>query len=415
MFEGWRKRDGDVIALSDVSITGVTLSRDEALDVGDEMTLTAGQPNTTESLTSTPTTKGNQTQESPASEGVSVATDTDDQDNNTAISVSPSGTQIDPSLDSTAKTSQSPAEGEVEGGNVTEMPIDPSELEVSTDNPQNETRTSEQINGNTDVVALNSSMSRGDNETSSDGDSGYFNSTKTTDGGKSETDEEAPTTPTVTDDESSTPENGREAVLSTDENTDKSSILSVPGVTTDSMQSNASVTLPDASTTVTNGPVINTEISGTSSTPSRAPTRTRLTDEQAVSTNVSGGDELTSGTTLAAPQSSGTVRNVTSLSGVTIEGTPESTPLPSPAGNSTEAVVAVPVSSTSWQVFQVFLVLCVLGLLALGFLYWKRKRRQDDEIPVFTRHTDYHNPTFSMEDAANFVSRAGRNTYKTIE
>ncbi|KAK4327686.1 hypothetical protein Pmani_001838 [Petrolisthes manimaculis] len=74
-------------------------------------------------------------------------------------------------------------------------------------------------------------------------------------------------------------------------------------------------------------------------------------------------------------------------------------------------------NTTSWRVFQVFLVLCAIGILGLGFLYWKKKRRQEDEIPVFTRpyHTDYHNPTFNMDDDASFVSRGGQHNYKSFD
>ncbi|KAK8742151.1 hypothetical protein OTU49_002145 [Cherax quadricarinatus] len=77
----------------------------------------------------------------------------------------------------------------------------------------------------------------------------------------------------------------------------------------------------------------------------------------------------------------------------------------------------MPVSQTSWGIFQFFLVLCLLGLITLGFLYWRKKRRQDDEIPVFTRssYTNYHNPTFTPEDDSNFTSRGARSNYKSFE
>lgn len=392
LFEGWRKGDGNVVALSGVDITGVTVSTDDAPDAGDELTFTSGQPNTTETLPSTPTPEGNQTQDLPAPVEGSVATDAEDQDGNITTLDSPEGTQSDLSLDTTARISQKPAEGEVEEGNVTEVSDEPLEPEVSTDNPQNETRTSEQISGRTDVVALNSSTSGDDTMTSGDSEG---------DGGESETDEGMPMTTAMPDDEDTTAETVPEVKVDTDQNTDDSSKLPITDLTTDSLPTNASVTLPDGNTTVPG----NT---------SQVPTKTQPAGE---GQTVSEGSELTPGTS-AAPQSNGTIENVTSTGDgtVPVEGkVSESTLEPSPAVNSTEAVMAVPVSSTSWQVFQVFLVLCVLGLLALGFLYWKRKRRQDDEIPVFTRHTDYHNPTFSMEDAANFMSRSGRNTYKTIE
>ena len=412
MFEGWLKTDADVIALSNVDTTGVMLNKDESLDVGDELTLTAAHPDMTMNFTPTPTTEGNRTQDSQASEEVSQPTDTHDQDNSTATPVPPADTQVDLSSNSTANTSQGRVEDEVSADNVTDTSINSSELETLTDNLDNKTLTLELMNGTTDMVALNSSMTGGDNVTTDDGKSDYFNSTTTTDEEESEADDTASTTTPVTDDETTM----SEVSLDTDENTNNSSTLSISGVTTDALEANTSVTLP-VPTTI-NGTFVNTDTSLSLDTPSKPPTRTGITKEGgAVSKNV-GGDELTSGTSLVSPQFNGTLRNVTSPPGVTvsIQGTAsESTPLPSLSSNSTEAVMAVPVSNTSWQVFQVFLVLCVMGLLALGFLYWKKKRRQDDEIPVFTRHTDYHNPTFSMEDAANFMSRTGRNTYKTIE
>ncbi|XP_045588597.1 uncharacterized protein [Procambarus clarkii] len=92
-----------------------------------------------------------------------------------------------------------------------------------------------------------------------------------------------------------------------------------------------------------------------------------------------------------------------------------------PSGDMTSASPEVSeemhVSNASWGIFQFFLALCLVGLIALGFLYWRKKRRQDDEIPVFTRssYADYHNPTFTPEDDANFPSRGPRHNYKSFE
>lgn len=82
-----------------------------------------------------------------------------------------------------------------------------------------------------------------------------------------------------------------------------------------------------------------------------------------------------------------------------------------------EASETKPMARTPWGVFQVFLVLCLLGSVVLGFLYWRKKRRQDDEIPVFTRssHADYHNPTFSPDDDSSFASYGARHSYKSFE
>ncbi|KAK7066540.1 hypothetical protein SK128_020041 [Halocaridina rubra] len=72
--------------------------------------------------------------------------------------------------------------------------------------------------------------------------------------------------------------------------------------------------------------------------------------------------------------------------------------------------------STSWGAIKVFLVIGLLGLVILGFLYWRRQRRRDDEIPVFTRssHADYRNPTFT-DDEENFASRGTTHNYKSFD
>lgn len=72
--------------------------------------------------------------------------------------------------------------------------------------------------------------------------------------------------------------------------------------------------------------------------------------------------------------------------------------------------------SSTWSAFKVFLIICLLGVAVLGFLYWRRQKRRDDEIPVFSRstHSDYHNPTFTDDDA-NFASRGTGNNYKSFE
>lgn len=344
------------------------------------MTLTA---NTTENITSTYEVEGKWTEAA-------------DQDNTTLSSIA-DRTQID--------RSHSPAEGDTEEGTRPELPTNLLDPSVSTDIPESEIQATEHVDGTTDVVTLNSSMSGGDNMTSNGNASSDFNATMTTtDEENIETDgEEKSTMPTVTDSGTGVSENGATDASESSGKEDNSTSLSVPGVTTDFLPTNASVTLSYDNATATN---ITTDIFGNFESTSSTP------DGQNLSTNVFETDKDSSDTA-SRPESSVTLGNVTEGTVITGEVMIESTPFP--AGNSTEAVVAVPVSSTSWQVFQIFLVLCVIGLLALGFLYWKRKRRQDDEIPVFTRHTDYHNPTFTMEDAANFMSRAGRNTYKTIE
>lgn len=75
------------------------------------------------------------------------------------------------------------------------------------------------------------------------------------------------------------------------------------------------------------------------------------------------------------------------------------------------------ITSSSWGMFKIFLVICVLGVAALGFLYWRKRRQQDDEIPVFTRssHADYHNPTFSPDDDSSFASQGTRHNYKSFD
>lgn len=74
-------------------------------------------------------------------------------------------------------------------------------------------------------------------------------------------------------------------------------------------------------------------------------------------------------------------------------------------------------TSSSWGMFKIFLTISVLGVAALGFLYWRKRRQQDDEIPVFTRssHADYHNPTFSPDDDSSFASQGTRHNYKSFD
>lgn len=235
---------------------------------------------------------------------------------------------------------------------------------------------------------------------------------KTTDTENSEKPEDGSSTTTTADGETAASVNSTEDAFETS-GKEENITLSVPGVTTDSLQANGSVSLLDGNATVTGDPLISSEASVDSETANTVTEETTFTGGQNLSDIISTTDEDNSDTTLGRPDFNTTLEDVTGGTAFPIGVIMGSTP--PPAGNGTEAVMAVPMSSTSWQVFQIFLVLCVMGLLALGFLYWKRKHRQDDEIPVFTRHTDYHNPTFTMEDAANFMSRGGRNTYKTIE
>lgn len=390
IIEGWLKTKGNIIALSNLYTEGVTSSRDEALDVdSDQMTLTG---NTMENITSTLATEG-------LWEGAA------DQDNTTRSSITDE-TQI--------KTSQSPAEGNTEEGTETAMPSDEFGFDPSTDISESAEQTTEQVYGITDVATLNSSMSGDDNLTSNGDAPDDFNATVTTTNTENnETNEgENSFTASVTTGQLNSSQNGTEDAFETSGKADNSTTLSIPGSTTDSLQTIVSVTLAHSNASATDGPLI-TETSINSESPSIIPTDTRFTDGQNLSTNVFKTTMGSSNTVLGTPYPNTTSEYVTV--GKEFPGGVTKVPTPPPAGNTTEAVVAVPVSSTSWQVFQIFLVLCVLGLLALGFLYWKRKRRQDDEIPVFTRHTDYPNPTFTMEDAANFMSRVGRNTYKSID
>lgn len=386
IIEGWLKANGDIIALSDLYTTGVTAARDDALDAYlDQKTLTAS---TAENDTSTLESEGN-------------GTDSEYEDSVTRPSV-----DDDTQLDAT----QSPDEEGAEEGTWTVTPTDESELENSTGIPED--RLTEQVDGSTDVVSLNSTISASDNMTS--GVSSDLQDTMTaTDTKNNEEDEDGSSTATMVDGESGASGNGTEDAFETKAKEDNITTLSIPGVTTDSLQTNASITLPEGNATATDVPFTPSEVSLNSETASNVTEETPFTGGQNLSTVISGTDNGSSDATLGRPDFNTTLENVTGETalptGVIMDSTPP------PAGNSTDAVVAVPMSSTSWQVFQFFIVLCVMGLLALGFLYWKRKRRQDDEIPVFTRHTDYHNPTFTMEDAANFMSRSGRNTYKTIE
>ncbi|XP_066975629.1 uncharacterized protein [Macrobrachium rosenbergii] len=72
-------------------------------------------------------------------------------------------------------------------------------------------------------------------------------------------------------------------------------------------------------------------------------------------------------------------------------------------------------SSSSWSAFKIFLIIGLLGVTVMGFLYWRRQRRRDDEIPVFSRtsHSDYLNPSFSDDDS-NFASRGTSHNYKSF-
>lgn len=381
IIEGWLKAEGDIIALSNLYTTGAMAGREEALDAdSDQMTLTA---NTTVNITSSYDAEGRWTE-------------AEDQD-------SPIQLQTD--------VPQISAEGNTEEGTVTEMPADELNPSASTNISESEIKTTDQVDGNTDVMTLNSSVSGGDKMTSNGDVTSDFKATMgTTEAEVTEPDEEDQLTfVTVSEGESNASEN---VTTDTSEINGKENDTTspIPDVTTDILHTNASVTLPYADATATNNSFITTEVSVSPETPSFIPEVTRFTDGQNISTDIFETDKNSSDSSPERPESS-SIGNVTNESVFPGEVIMESTPFP--GANST--VVSAPVSSTSWQVFQIFLVLCVISLLALGFLYWKRKQRQDDEIPVFTRHTDYHNPTFTMEDAANFMSRAGRNTYKTIE
>ncbi|XP_064117202.1 dentin sialophosphoprotein-like isoform X2 [Macrobrachium nipponense] len=72
-------------------------------------------------------------------------------------------------------------------------------------------------------------------------------------------------------------------------------------------------------------------------------------------------------------------------------------------------------SSSSWSVFKIFLIIGLLGVTVMGFLYWRRQRRRDDEVPVFSRtsQADYLNPSFSDDDS-NFASRGTSHNYKSF-
>ncbi|XP_068201447.1 uncharacterized protein [Palaemon carinicauda] len=89
-------------------------------------------------------------------------------------------------------------------------------------------------------------------------------------------------------------------------------------------------------------------------------------------------------------------------------------------GNENATVISVgsanSSSSSSWSAFKIFLVVGLLGVVIMGFLYWRRQRRRDDEIPVFSRasHADYLNPSFS-EDDSNFASRGTSHNYKSFD
>lgn len=403
LFEGWLRDNSDVIALSDVRTEGVPMGKDDSLDEDDDLTFTARQPPTTTTAETSQTLAAEanltQTQDLPTPEDAPTATDTEAQDDSTTSDGPLAGVPLDQPSKSTAEAPLSPAEGNVAVDEVTETP----DVDPSTDTPGEETQTTEEVSGGVDIVAMNSTTSGDDEGTLHGHVSDSFSTTATT-GKEGNTDEEQLANISATDDEVTAPE----SISGTGVVTNSSTTLSIPGVTTDGLQANSTTS---TTSTLTN---TNTSVSQRSGTPNLVPTKIEYTDEsEDMAENILGGDELTSGTTPGESQADGTSGTITSPSGITVP--LESTPLPSASGNTTEAVSAKPVSSTSWQVFQVFLILCALGLLALGFLYWKKKRRQDDEIPVFQRGTDYHNPAFSMEDAANFMSRAGRNTYKTIE
>lgn len=385
IIEGWLKANGDIIALSDLYTTGSTTARDDALDAyQDEKTLTTS---TAGDDILTLESKGN-------------GTNSENEDSATTPSV-----DDDTQLDAT----ESPDEEGAEEGTWTVSPTDDSELETSTDIPEG--RLTEQADGSTDIESLNSTNSAADNMTlvaASD-----LQDTMTATDAETSEDEGGSSTATMADGESGTSESGTEDTYGTKTKEDNITTLSIPGVTTDSLQTNASITLPEGNATATDGPFTPSKVSVDSESTSKVTEETPFTGGQNLSTVISGTDNDGSDATIGSPDFNSTVENATGVTvlptGVIMDTTP------TPTGNSTDVVVAVPMSSTSWQVFQFFIVLCVMGLLALGFLYWKRRRRQDDEIPVFTRHTDYHNPTFTMEDAANFMSRSGRNTYKTIE
>lgn len=384
IIEGWLKANGDIIALSDLYTTGVTAARDDALDAYlDQKTLTVS---TAENDTSTLESEGN-------------GTDSEYEDSATRPNV-----DDDTQLDATP----TPDEEGAEEGTRTVTPTDESELETSTGIPEG--RLTEQVDGSTDVVSLNSTILASDNMTS--GVSSDLQDTMTaTDAENNEEDEGGSSTAAVADGEPGASENVTEDAFETEAKEDITTLF-IPGVTTDSLQTNASITLPEGNATATDGPFTPSEVSVGSETASNVTEEPPFTGGQNLSTIISGTDNGSSAT-LGRPDFNTTLENVTGGTALPTGVIMDSTPYPT--GNSTDTVMARPMSNTSWRVFQFFIVLCVMGLLALGFLYLKKKRRQDDEIPVFTRHTDYHNPTFTMEDAANFMSRSGRSTYKTIE
>ncbi|XP_042858159.1 uncharacterized protein LOC122244336 isoform X2 [Penaeus japonicus] len=89
----------------------------------------------------------------------------------------------------------------------------------------------------------------------------------------------------------------------------------------------------------------------------------------------------------------------------------------SPTSGDVAVLAGDDATSSTWGMFKIFVVICVLGAVALGFLYWRKRRQQDDEIPVFTRssHADYHNPTFSPDDDSSFASQGTRHNYKSFD
>ncbi|CAL4158177.1 unnamed protein product [Meganyctiphanes norvegica] len=77
-----------------------------------------------------------------------------------------------------------------------------------------------------------------------------------------------------------------------------------------------------------------------------------------------------------------------------------------------------PPTEEGWGIFKIFLTISVLGGCVLLYLYWRQRRLQDDEIPVFSRGPtiDYYNPTFEDDVSADegLTGRGVPSNYKSF-